>query len=143
MTAFKAKCKLSQFVGLVFFASLTACSGGDSGTPSESMAREWIETNFIKHPKLEGAVKIESFVKTNGLKRNENGVEQYLFEYKMELSFPRGFHPECLDKSHYNQKCFDWQLNGGSPRPVGAKELDNGKILFEKAEKGWRPVGRL
>ncbi|MHB1233148.1 MAG: zinc ribbon domain-containing protein [Burkholderiales bacterium] len=126
---------------LVFLMVLTGCSGGLSDTPSDSMAKELVESKNAEAIKA-GMLQIESFEKTNGLKRVEAGVEQYVLEYKAVLLYPKGFMPECIDESHYNPTCFITRLNYGiGPSPfkeAGARETVSGKILFEKAERGWR-----
>lgn len=119
------------------------CSIGASDTPPESMAKEYVEHTVIGAKKLRGAASIEAFKKTDGWKQTTNGVEQYLLEFEMEAVFSKGLMPECLDKARFNNKCFDAQLDGLVPRPVGARERWKGKVLFQKTEKGWRPIDLL
>lgn len=126
---------------LALLTALTGCSGGLSDTPSDSMAKEVVESKNAEAIKA-GQLQIESFEKTNGLKRVEAGVEQYVLEYKAVLLYPKGFMPECIDESRFNVTCFQARLNYGlGPSPfkeAGARETVSGKILFEKAERGWR-----
>ena len=48
-----------------------------------------------------GILKIESFKKTNGIKRDVDGVQTYAVEYKVELSFPKGWMPQCVGVEYH------------------------------------------
>lgn len=126
---------------LVLLTILTGCSGGLSDIPSDSMAKEFVESKNAD-PIKAGKLQIQSFEKTNGLKRVEEGVEQYVFEYKAVFLYPNGFMPECIDESRFNPACFQARLSYGiGPSPfkeAGERETLSGKIMFEKAERGWR-----
>lgn len=141
MKALQLRMRAIRFIGALLPMAMLGCSGGLSDVPPESMAREYMEKLVATHPTLAGAAKVDSFKKTNGLKQVENGVEQYILEFQMEISYPKGFMPECVDTSHYNSKCFNAQLKGVQPKKIGTREADQGKIIFEKAEKGWRVKG--
>jgi len=141
MKALRLRMQTIRYIGALLPMATLSCSGGLSDIPSESMAREHVEKLVTTLPALAGAAKVDSFKKTNGLKQVENGVEQYILEFQMEVSYPKGLMPECVDNSHYNSKCFDAQLNGVRPKKIGFREANQGKILFEKAEKGWRVKG--
>lgn len=130
-----------RWIGALLPIAMLGCSEGQGDIPSESMGQEHMEKAIAANRVLAGNAKIDSFTKTNGLKQMENGVELYVLEYQMEVSYPKGIMPECVDKSHYNGKCFDAQLNGVQPKKVGAREIEKGRMLFEKAEKGWRVKG--
>lgn len=120
------------------------CSALDSGTPSESLALEFLETQVGNAYPADGTPKIESFKKTNGVKKTENGVEMYVLEFQSEFVYPKGYMPECVDHTHYNSKCFSAELKhvgtGIQFKPIGTREKAEGKVIFEKAEKGWRAV---
>ncbi len=143
MKALQLRLQAIRLIGAVLLMTMLGCSGGVSDIPSESMAREYVEKLVATAPVLAGAATVDSFKKTNGLKQVENGVEQYILEFQIEISYPKGLMPECVDNSHYNSKCFDVQLNGVRPKKIGTREVEHGKILFEKAEKGWRVKGPL
>lgn len=131
------------FGALALFTILAGCSGGLSDIPSDAMAKEVVEGKNAEAIKT-GMLQIESFEKTNGLKRVEAGVEQYVLEYKAVFHYPKGFMPECIDESRFNPTCFQVRLGYGiGPSPFknpGARETVSGKIQFEKAERGWRAI---
>ena len=109
-------------------------------TPSEADARVVYE-RVINEFFPPGKEKVKSFKKTNGLRSTVDGVPLYSLEYAADLIFPAGLRPECVDTEHYNLQCFRVQVNGIHglpPQPIGARLQDSGKIIFEKAESGWR-----
>jgi hypothetical protein len=108
--------------------------------PSESNARSVFEDLYSEEIK-KGLMIIDSFAKTNGQKRNLNGVEAYVVEYSANVTYPKGALPQCAGeeaRQHYNQECFLAMSQGWLIRKVGQKEKMEGHILFEKTEKGWR-----
>jgi hypothetical protein len=108
--------------------------------PSESNARSVFE-NLNSEVIKKGPMIIDSFAKTNGQKRNLNGVEAYVVEYSANVTYPKGALPQCAGeeaRQHYNQECFLAMGQGYLIRKVGQKEKMEGQILFEKTEKGWR-----
>lgn len=124
--------------------ALIGCSpGASSDTPSESMAREYLALWFSKN--LQAEVQVDSFKKTNAIKKQENGVQTYDFEFAAEFSFPKGRMPECVGSkfsyiNHTAQEraCYDALRNGIAPIKVGQKDTGSGTIHFERAENGWR-----
>lgn len=130
----------SRSRNIIFSAVISVALVSCSDAPTDSMARQHFEASqgeFLK----KGVVIIDSFSKTNGLKHLEGGVESYAYEFKAELSFPKGLMPECVDDSHFDINCFGARNNGVVPRKPGAHETKLGKIIFEKAENGWRALG--
>jgi len=117
---------------LALLTVLAGCSGGLSGTPTDSMAKEFIESQNADAFNA-GRLKIESFVKA--------GVELYVIGYTAEFFYPNGVMPECVDNRRFIRSCSDARLGselGSSPfKKVGARETVLGKVLFEKAESGW------
>lgn len=112
-------------------------SAGQADTPSESAARAFYESENSK-PISAGVLKIESFKKTNATRRTEEGVQMYSLEYQAELFFPKGNLPQCVDDTHFDIQCFHAQNGGATFLKVGARIVDKGKVVFEKAENGWR-----
>ena len=143
MGIFDSKIIVLSMVTLLSLCSFTGCGGGLFGTPSESMGREFFEKKASEAIKA-GVVVVETFKKTNGIKRVEAGVEQYVLEYEVGLFYPRGFMPECIDDSHYNATCFSVRRGYGiGPSPFkepDEHEIESGKIVFEKTEQGWRAI---
>lgn len=108
------------------------------GMPSEAMARQFYEKENDELVS-KGILQIESFSKSNAVKRSDDGVELYVLEYQAGLVFPKGLMPECVDTSHFDPQCFMAQNQGVPFQKVGARKNDKGEIAFEKAENGWRP----
>lgn len=125
------------YVFIFSFLTLAGCSLGSGDVPTESAARQFYETNF-KELVTPGILKIESFKKTNGIKREELGSQIYELEYQAELSFPNGWLPQCVDNTHYDAGCYMARLQGAKPKKASSKESDTGKVIFEKTENGWR-----
>lgn len=124
--------------------AFTGCSqGASSDTPSESMAREYLAAWFSKQ--LRAEVQVDAFKKTNAIKKQENGVQTYDFEFDAEFSFPKGRMPECVGSKYsyikhtvQEQACYDALRNGLHPIKAGEKQTGSGAIHFERAENGWR-----
>ena len=62
----------------------------------------------------------------------------YSLEYQAALFFPKGNLPQCVDDTHFDMQCFQAQNGGAKFLKVGARIVDKGKVVFEKAENGWR-----
>lgn len=100
---------------------LFACS---SGFPSESTGRQVLENHYGKYP---GAYKVKSFTKTNGVEIPPNA---YSLEFEAEIECLRDLKLEpgdILIRDEYGLACVK----------AGIQKLQ-GKIKFEKTEKGWR-----
>ena len=124
--------------------ALVGCSqSASSDTPSESMAREYLGQWTSKQANAE--VVVESFKKTNAVKKQENGLQTYDFVFAAEFSFPKGRMPECVGSKFsfinytvQEKVCYDALSNGMKPIAVGFKDSGSGAIHFERAENGWR-----
>lgn len=125
---------------LTLLTVLAGCSGELTGTPTESMAKEFIESQKAKGLNAD-RLKIESFVKTSEAQGVEAGVELYVIGYQAEFFYPSGVMPECVDIRHHIRSCSDALLGsefGSSPfKKVGERETVFGKVLFQKTESGW------
>ena len=116
---------------------LSACAGG---VPSESTARAAYE-EALTTGSPPGTAKIEAFKKVNGFENTEDGQKKYTLEFESEVSYPKGVLPQCVDTSHFDMSCYNAQLRGARPYPVGARVKHHGKMIFEMTDNGWRLKG--
>ena len=121
---------------IILPVAVVGCSSG-ADKPFETGAREFYESN-LKELISTGILKVETFKKTNARTLGEDGVQIYEFEYQADLFFPKGWMPECVYTTHFDINCHMAITRGVRPKEVGAKELDTGKIKFEKTENDWR-----
>ncbi len=115
-------------------------SSGSAGTPSERSARAIFESRHSESIQT-GLMEIESFQKVNGQKLNIGGAEGYKLEFVVNVVYPKGVMPECVEVSKqgaYNPQCFAAQLRGASFKSVGHREKMAGHITFQNTERGWR-----
>ena len=92
-----------QLNSIFFFWTLLpiiimGCSALDSGIPSESLALEFLEAQVERAYPAAGIPNIESFKKTNGIKKTKDGVEMYVLEFQSEFVYPKGYMSECVDQ---------------------------------------------
>lgn len=109
---------------------------GCSGNPSEAKAKLAFENNN-KYWIEKGLLHVDSFKKTNGEKKSIYGHEVYILNYEAIVSFPKGTNTGCIkwsDGGFY--QCV--MSNSENVSPSGQPVKVNGKIDFEKTEKGWR-----
>ncbi|HHT9147261.1 MAG TPA: hypothetical protein ACFYD4_16535, partial [Candidatus Wunengus sp. YC61] len=78
-----------------------------------------------------GYLHIDSFKKTDGQKQLVSGVEMYILSYEVVYSFPKGTQSPCAW----------WSSTGILVQCEGQSVKDDGRIIFEKTEKGWSVSG--
>lgn len=126
--------KRAMVVFSVGIFALVGCSGNPSEAKAkqafENKNKDWIEKGFLH---------IDSFKKTNGQKISIAGQEAYILDYEAIVSFPKGTNAPCItwskdDNGFY--QCF--MTNSENVSPSGQPAKVNGRIDFEKTEKGWR-----
>lgn len=103
-----------------------AVTRADASRPSESAGRAFIEGKMKGQPYI-----LRAFKKTNGQSQEVFGVKIYVMEFEADVDCTKVTHsPDALALvGGYNIAC----------RGMGERHTFEGKIRFEKMEKGWRP----
>ena len=119
--------------------SIGLLAGCMNSNPSEEDGRKALKKYIASK------AKIVSFEKTNGKKEGENG---YIMYFKAVIEYPEGLNTQCLEKNLPVVTAFGKVIGRDRSHcmtidgqrkamEVGAKEIMETKIYFEKTEKGW------
>jgi hypothetical protein len=106
-----------------------------SDTPSNADARAVFEKQWQKEID-NGVVKVTKFEKLDGVAGELMGVKLYTMKYEAEITWPKGNDIGCGQGPNSNPyyPC--------KVRDVGQKEKFNGRIEFQKTERGWQGEAR-
>ena len=114
--------------------------------PTEAQGRAMLKKRIVEES--QGAISLVSFTKTNGLKKEIYGVVYYTMEYSVVIRFERecwkagnGFVGWFSDFRVLNAEPTGWDawMAGDTKHFVAGDQVSlDGKLDFEKAEKGWR-----
>lgn len=126
---------------------LVACSG----KPTDSDARLVLAAQVEKESN--GLIRVASFEKTNAIEQELLGRQIYVLEYSAQIEFkedvmwsgpgPFGWSGNFLATPGRPKSALDSfhpAFMGRTPGNKGETAKVAGKIVFEKAEKGWRAI---
>lgn len=126
---------------------LMACSG----KPTESDGRRALEARVEQDSK--GLIRVVSFEKTNAIEQELFGRKLYLLEYSAQIEFtedvmwsgpgPFGWDGKflaTLGRPKNTLDSFNPAFVGRTAGNKGEKTGVSGRVVFEKAEKGWRAL---
>ncbi|MBN8510061.1 MAG: hypothetical protein J0L57_15795 [Burkholderiales bacterium] len=124
---------------------------GCSGPPSEADAKTVLAAKV--NQESTGLIQLVDFKKTNAIEQEVMGRKLYKLEYSAEIEFTddimwSGPGPFGWDGRFQATKgrprggldAFHPAFMGKTPGDKGKKFKVTGAVVFEKAEKGWRPI---
>jgi len=124
--------------------------------PSEANAQQVFEN--VLRARVQTAVSVSNFRKTNGVKMSFGGLEGYEIQFIADVDFPQGFvrrpngvFEEIQLNAEGNNKVLSLRdLGNWKPKLVGRKFWEPfsfamaGTVSFQKTEKGWQGIdGRV
>ena len=126
---------MKNLIAAASLLMLVVLSGCGTSEPSDNDARQAIE-NRISEGKF--TFKLLSFRKTNGKMDNAGGKPSYSMDYTAEIEFTEDFQFTSQTKVPFS----DWgpALRFASNAKRGERQSISGTMVFEKTEKGWKPI---
>lgn len=131
--------------------TLILLGSGCSNTPSESLAKEAFDQSVKNEGN--GCLEITKFSKTNGMEQEIAGLGKlYEIDYKATVRTKEECYLASVPTSLSAYSAKKWAGEGhymfgrvmepmwGSKVAVGVTRDVEGKLFFQKTEKGWQPV---
>jgi hypothetical protein len=124
--------------------------------PTEANAQQVFEN--VLRARVQTAVSVSNFQKTNGVKMSFGGLEGYEIQFVADVDFPQGFvrrpngvFEEIQLNAEGNNKVSSLRdLGNWKPKLIGGKFWEPfsfsmaGTVSFQKTEKGWQGIdGRV
>jgi hypothetical protein len=131
-------------LAVILLLALCSCSQSPSETQGKEALQEYLSEQVDGSP-----FEIVSFSKSDGQKMEVQGTPFYKLMFVADVSFPKGYHPECLKLEQYggmegfqigmqcSNKFNPFSDNPLKALPEGDKTKLSGNIIFSKSENGW------